>query len=249
MRGTLLPLVLLAVCLPIAASAQPLGSLSWGSCTPRVADAAFTGPGLYELFITMRNLDPADPVMGSELAFWIGPGVPDAWRFDDAGCQTTSGLSYNQGPAPAECPYLRGPNATNYVDVEYVTNVHKLTDPRTYPRLRLHLISAHDAFTPAAGVTYTLWHLVFDHRYSAAAEDDSDPATCDGAGRALCVYIDPTSDPVTLFSYLITRRYPYDFIYYYPDGNQVTWNHETGCPGAVPALPTTWGRLKTLYRE
>lgn len=94
-----------------------------------------------------------------------------------------------------------------------------------------------------------LWHLVFDHRSSAAVENDSDPATCDGAGRPLCVYLDPTTDPDGVFPHLFTRNDPYESLVFHPDSLEVAWNQQTGCLKPVPTLPTTWGRLKTLYRE
>src|SRR5262245_33510766 len=71
--------------------AQPQVVLSWVHSCPTVQrNESFTGPGIYTLWVGAKNLTPANKNYGFDVRLFYGPTVPDAWRFDDGGCQTGS---------------------------------------------------------------------------------------------------------------------------------------------------------------
>jgi len=252
--------VLLALCVATTSgrgephSFDPHARLSWGTCTTQIQNANFGDATKYDLVYSVTNLTPADTVIGNDITLWVGPGVPDAWRFDLYGCQTSSGLTHLNGPISPECPMLRGAHALEIGETHYqISGGGKLgPDPRTFPRLEIRLAALHDDFVPEAGTTYTLWHLVFDHSYTAGGVD-GDPGTCDDGAIGQCNYgtLGVTNGIDESPSVLLTKpsQYKVPILYATASDQFVTWNSQGGCPGAIPTVPTTWGRLKTLYRE
>src|SRR5262249_54135623 len=75
---------------------NPQAVMSWGSACPTVVtDKTFTQmstdgtvPNPYPMYIMAKNLTAADANVGTDINLFYGRGLPDAWRFDDAGCQT-----------------------------------------------------------------------------------------------------------------------------------------------------------------
>src|SRR5688572_19636577 len=83
------------------ALAEPVVDLSWSFCTGTVLTSRAIGPGdMAGVYSTVRGHQA--PHQGYRLT-WIvrtpGPGFPDAWRFDAAGCQGTEFITINpRGP-------------------------------------------------------------------------------------------------------------------------------------------------------
>jgi hypothetical protein len=186
------------------------------------------------MWIGLKNLTPADQNIDADLTLYIGPSVSDAWRFDDVGCQTGSRMALNNLPNSKSCPAMRGSSPLTFTDYEY--------DPVTQ-RVTFRLAVSYDPFTPATGVTYVLWNLVFDHTHSAAGSD-ADPSTCDNAGLPLTITMSDASDP-NYPPFLITPQNVFEYIHFADPSDQiVTWNGSQ--PVATKA--STWGRIKGTYR-
>jgi hypothetical protein len=239
MKRVLTILTVGATALSVAATAgwaqNPQATLSWGSCPPQVANADFA-PAAFNLVASAKNLTAADANVGVVLNLLIGPNCPDAWRFDDSGCQTGAGVTTNTNAFnKTTCPALKGLSplgSTNY----FYDSVSK--------RLLVNLSNTYDTFTPAPATNYTMYQVSFDHAASVAGAGNP-PSTCGGADLGVCIAFDPASS-VLLETVGGGTAVPFTFS---PatDGF-VTWNSGNGCPGSVPTEPATWGKVKGLYR-
>jgi hypothetical protein len=165
----LLLVALLLAAAPTVADAQYV-RLSWGTCDPQVADTTFSGPGIYKLVVSAIGVDGT--LIGHDSKITIGPGIQDAWRFDDGGCQGGERLAITSNGLSKTCPPLRGTNPLAITLYGYDAGTHTV-------ELRLALVF--DEFSASADTRYTLWQLTFDHTYSVAGAD-SEVATCDNAG-------------------------------------------------------------------
>ena len=219
--------------------------LSWGTCSPQVQNANFAA-ATFNMVVSARNLTAADANVGTDVTVYVGPNVPEAWRFDDAGCQTGSQITFNPAALSKACPVMKGANSLTITNAAY--------DPAgtAGPRLNIRLAITYDTFTPAPGTEYTLWQVGFNHAFSAAGTD-ADPNTCDQGDLPQCIGATKgvsTTDPQTNPSILLAATgIPVPFLYASPDDEFLTWNSIAagGC-NPVPALPATWGKVKGLYR-
>src|SRR5262249_12239158 len=82
--------------------------LSWGTGDTQVGDQEFAGPGIYTLVLSAMGAPTVN--YGHDSTVHIQPAVPDAWRFDDAGCQTGNRLGL-QVAAFDSCAAMLGANA------------------------------------------------------------------------------------------------------------------------------------------
>lgn len=197
--------------------------LSWGTCSPQVANQAFLGPGIYTLVLSAKG--NATTNYGHDSQLTIHPAVPDAWRFDNAGCQTEQRLDLRVEGIGDTCPAMLGLNS--------LTITSYFLDVDGSAALRLAI--TYDNITTTQDQRYVLWKIGFDHTHSVAGTD-ADPQTCDGAATPLNFAV--TSQiglPGGL--YLITTMEPGDQV--------VTWN---GGVSHARIQQTTWGRLKGMYR-
>lgn len=253
MFRVLIVLFLVSVAAPLGAQPHtftPHARLSWGTCTPQIQNANFGDATHYDLVVSISNLTPADTVIGNDITLCIGPQVTDAWRFDLDGCQTSSGLTHLNGPISPECPMLRGAHPLEIRATFYALSGDPLfDDPYLFPRLEIRLAALHDDFVPEAGTIYTLWHLIFDQSYTVGGVD-GDIGTCDNGAVGQCIYGTLGNDvvrPSVLLTNPSQQKIPIN--YASATDRFLTWNSPGGCPGVIPTVPTTWGRLKTLYRE
>jgi len=196
-----------------------LARLSWGTCDPQVHDQTFTGPGHYVLVLSA--VGSANTNVGHDSELRIRPAVPDAWRFDDAGCQ--SGRLGLQVAGIDSCPPMVGTNplaiTSYFLDVD--------------GSAALRLAIVYDDLTITANQRYILWKIDFDHTHSTPGSD-ADPATCDGASIPLNL----TVLPQILISGGLALPLAME-----PNDLPATWNG-----GQVKTQPVTWGRVKALYR-
>ena len=193
--------------------------LSWGTCTPQVANQDFAGPGVYTLVLSVSGASISQ--YGHDSTLRIQPAVPDAWRFDDAGCQTGSRLSL-QNVAVDPCPAMRGANALEIT--QYSLDLDGSAE--------LRLAVVYDDFVTVANQRYVLWKIGFDHTQSVAGA--SGPDACGGANTRLNFSVLPQIG-LTGGNYLFLGMEPGD--------SPATWNG-----GDTRAKPTTWGAVKALYR-
>jgi len=229
--------------------AQPQALLSWGlntACTTPtptvVTNNDFTaGPGIYSLYIALKNV--VDNNSAYDVRLMIGPNCPDAWRFDDAGCQLAPQVAITQtGNGKTACPVLRGtaplPLTGTFYDASGGPN----------GRLEIRLAVAYDVFTPTLGPNqyYMLWTLAFDHSVSVVGTSP-DANHCGGAEVPQCLAI--SEDPGKESFLLNDQNQHENFTYINPHDQYITWAAASNCPGTVvPTQPATWGRVKGLYR-
>jgi hypothetical protein len=208
--------------------------LSWNSCAPQRPDTAFAGPVPYRLVVSADDLRPgylADDNVGTDMTLAVaatdGGAVPDAWRFDEAGCQTPIYYDCQPRALSAECPAMVGPRPlkiTTYV-----------CDPATRScSLRMGIV--YDPFSPVAGRRYTLWQVWFDMQYAAVGPGVAGEI-CGGAERQVRIrLVDAVILPVNGYTTYFNAT-PGDRAY-------LIWNKEP----PVAAAPVTWGHVKGLYR-
>lgn len=242
-RGiTIFAVTVTAICAAASAgwAQAPQLRLSWGTCSPQVINADFAA-STFNLVVSTRNLTAADANVGTDLTLFVGPNVPEAWRFDDAGCQTGSQIVFSAAALSKACPVMKGANSLT------ITNAAYDAAGVAGPRLNIRLAITYDTFTPAPGTEYTLWQVAFNHTFSTAGTD-ADPNTCDNGSLPQCIGATLGTDPVNPSILLAATGIPVPFLYALPTDQYVTWNSAVGCPGSVPALPATWGKVKGLYR-
>ena len=208
--------------------------LSWNSCTPQRPDTAFGGPLSYRLVVSAADLRPGylyDDNFGTDITLAIAPAdggtVPDAWRFDEAGCQTPIYYDCQARALNPECPAMAGPRPLKLTLYTY--------DP-TSRICSLRLAITYDPFSPEAGRRYTLWQVWFDMQY--VAEGPGVPGEiCGGAERQVRIsFVDAMLAPV--------NGYPSYFKPTPNDRGYLLWNKEP----PVLTASITWGRVKGLYR-
>ena len=207
---------------PVPSSASV--RVSWNSCSPQVSDTYFSGPGTYKLVISATGV--AQPMIGHDSSLLFGFGLADAWRFDDAGCQTGSQWSASPTAFSKSCPALLGNAPLPIVFFGYA--------PDTQCG-ELRLAVAFDEITPVAATRYTLWQVTFDHTYSVVGPSTPGEA-CGGAERGIS--IDPQFALIACSSGQLLALQPT------PGDDRVTWQGGA----AVRTVPVTWGKLKGLYR-
>jgi hypothetical protein len=196
--------------------------LSWGTCSPQINNQNFSGPGAYTLVLSA--VGSATTSVGHDSELRIRPAVPDAWRFDDAGCQTGSRLNLQVAGVGDSCPAMLGANpltiTSYFIDVD--------------GSAALRLAVTYDDLQTIADQRYVLWKIGLDHTHSIAGSD-TDPSTCDGASIPLNLSMDFTT---ILLSSGFALNAPLD-----PTDQPAYWNG-----GQVPTKPMTWGHVKALYR-
>jgi hypothetical protein len=217
-------LALLLVAGTAAAQNEGCYTLSWNTCTPQVADQAFTGPTVYKLVLSATGLSAQN--LGHDTNLLIGPAVPDAWRFDDPGCQTGSQLSIAGSGLSKTCPSILGGAPLPITQYGY--------DPVS-KFCALRLAVAYNDITPVAATRYTLWQLSFNHLYSVVGPTNPG-VDCGGADQGLA--FDPE------FVQIAQSTGSLNFLQPCPGNARCTWQ---GGP-AVPTVPASWGKVKGLYR-
>ena len=221
-----------------AAHAQGCIRLSWGSCDPWNKDKTYTGPAAYVLVQSIAGVDAPNVATDSNIRITAETptgAVPDAWRFDDTGCQTGSQLGLSSNGFSKVCLPFKG------------TNPLAITAYSTggFGEGNLRLAIAYDTFDPAPATRYTTWIITFDHSFSTTGP--SDPGlTCGGAEikenfQHLREDNSYFAGYLTLDNQFVTLT-PCDQD---PFNIAATWN---GGFLPVAAKETTWGKVKGLYR-
>jgi len=238
--------VLAAVALLVSCSAPAhaqhgCARVSWGTCDPWIEDKTYAGPGTYQMVLSVFG--NSDSNVGSDsqirlrhrIPFGAQGPIPDAWRFDDAGCQTGSRLHLSNDALNTSCPAMLGANP------QLITLYGIDVDGSAYLRLAV----MYDTFQPVASTRYTLWLINFDLSLSNIGPTPPDHSTCGGIDECMNFYLD-----------FVGILHPPSTEYFLPSCNQdpsqqkfasvATWND--GCQMPDPTLPTTWGRVKASYR-
>jgi hypothetical protein len=241
------------VALSTAGWAQnPQAIMSWGTACPTIVTNAVFPPvapqtTTYTMYIAAHNLTNADGNVGTDINLFYGRGIPDAWRFDDAGCQTGSQVTLNNNGNTKACPAMKGTNPLTITNFQLYTN-----EPTGQQRMNIRLAITYDNFVPNTGITYTLWNVIFDHSFTVVGP--SNPGvTCGGGETPICVAMtDPAvMSPADYANFgsgvLALTGIQEPFTFAAPTDGYVTWNGGANCPGTVPTVPSTWGKVKALY--
>src|SRR5262249_705123 len=194
-----------------------------GTCSPQVANQNFLGAGIYTLVLSARG--DANTNFGHDSQLTIHPAVPDAWRFDNAGCQTENRLDLRVDGIGDTGPPMLGASpltvASYFLDLD--------------GSAALRLAITYDDITTAENQRYILWKIAFDHTHSIAGTD-ADPTTCDGASAPLHFAV---TSQILLTSGYVANATPET-----GDGT-ATWN---GGIAFARQRQATWGRIKGMYR-
>jgi len=245
MKRGLVLLVVCVACLAVAGTATARDSngtirLSWDGCDPQVVDKVFTTASIYKLVLSGDNFTPGateDNNIGSDFTVDVRPTVavtspmPDAWRFDDNGCQTGSQLGLSSAAFSKTCPTMTGgaPLPITQYGVDQGNPV--------YASIRLAI--AYNEVSPLAGTRYTFWQVNFDHTYSVVGAT-TPGVDCGNAADKLCIGMSAAIIGTVRGDAAKLQVKPGDV-------NYVTWNTPATCDG-VPSQPATWGKVKSLYR-
>jgi hypothetical protein len=201
---------------------QPSLRLSWDGCDPWVGDKLFFGPAHYRMVLSTSNA--SGDFSATDNTIRIDPFVPDAWRFDDSGCQTSALTSFSTSGTKT-CPAFQGVGPLGITSFTY--------DP-VAKTAGLRLANAFNSFTADPGVRYLLWTLDFDHQSSVIGP--TVPGTSCGEADQSLEFVVASSE------FLLTSG---DLVHPIASSEQrCTWNGDP--PVATKA--TSWGHLKGLYR-
>lgn len=227
----------LVTCFAASANADGCIRASWNGCDPWVANQDFAGPATYNLVISAIGVSHQN--VGTDLNLHIYSGQPggavaDAWRFDDSGCQTSSQLVTSTAGFSKTCPVLKGLNSLTIVN--YSINGTGQAD--------LRLAITYDTFIPSAATRYTLWQLQANHAFSAAGPSDAEH--CGGAEVCEWFYFNQAI-------LLAATGQPENFTGCDVPVNvagqpAASWQASLAGTCPVENLPTTWGKVKGLYR-
>jgi hypothetical protein len=233
---------------PGRAEAIGIVDLSWDACSPIVSERVRDGAHPYSLYASVLGHDtPHRAYQVFIVVETIGtpPGAftpyPDAWRFDVAGCQTTS-LIRIDAVAPltvaAACPsfYAPPPPMQSFqirdFSFDAVSNRARGVLANSYP--------SGSATTTNPAQRYFLARFEFDHTFSVVGPGD--PGT--GEPELTCGEFE------TDMSIRLTSAEWLDL-----NGNQRSWlfgrTPVTFCSSCAvtSALPATWGAIKGQYRR
>jgi len=219
------------------AAAEPTISVHWGSCPFPAGERLNRDVGTASrdtITVTVKGL--SGPVQAAQvyLHFRSPGGLPDAWRYDDAGCEAGRATFENASPTDP-CLPLVGANLRRIVRFEY---------DELSKHGRIIYAQAFDGFSADPSVVYTLGRFTFDH---------SAPDPCQCLETPVCI-------DISVASYLDGEFLERNFAL----GQQyLTWNDlansshcpfgdgelmTTGACGATPVRSNSWGSVKALYR-
>jgi len=228
--------------------------LSWNSCDSWNQHSCWQGPGSYRLVLSVAGL--GTPNIGTDFNIRLRlntscgfTGYPDAWRFDDAGCQTGSRLGLSSDALNPSCPALKGSSTQSFTNFS-------IEQSQEAANLRLAII--YDSVTPDPATRYTLWTITFDHSHSIEGASPPDHSSCGGAEECIFFLVDTAI-------LLATSGVPLNFtgcdVNLYPPAPAAVWGECFVCGPSDPAIlagvsdcapvPTrssTWGRVRATYR-
>jgi len=222
------------------ASAHAAGTvrLNWNPCT--------TGP-------VVTSVGPGDAVMmwatvygheeshrGYEIRVTLqsptGSSFPDAWRFDDAGCQDPSfGLLFLSPLASTPfCPRFMQSASTPVTIQNYtydgLTDGANIVVAAQYPTVA--------SSNPA--VRYAVFSARFEHAFSTVGPTVPGES-CGGLSTPICI-------AVTKAEWIRSDGFVLPFTI---QPNAITINDPQGlvCAAATPARAATWGTIRQMYRR
>lgn len=244
-------LTLLFVCsgLGAASLAQAAdGSLamSWETCTPPVdPTAANKIPGTTKASLIFSVTGNDQTHNAYQVRFLVSAAnrtTPDAWRFDNDGCQGDALLAINNFPPAAiskACPAFKGASA---LEIKGYDNVNPTPDqPYLATQMRGNLAVTYPPTVANPATRYFLAQFEFDHLFSVDGAGDP-PNSCGGNDVPVCFALLRPSGYVRVSDGI---EYPFA-----ASNSYVTYGATplAGCP-ETPAKAATWGQIKSQYRN
>jgi hypothetical protein len=223
----LLPAAWLAAAVVLLLTAIPAAPdtvvrYNWDRCEPFVRNRDYEGPGHYTQTLSITGLPASAKFMTLSIA--VNTHRETAWGFFQNGCPGPSRLVAR--PFVADCDTIPGLD----VLAQWSRNIDGAADELSV-EFRLD-----PAFLPDPLQRYGLATITFDHEL---AETDCYPAAetlCFLIMGGLCLAGDT-------------------FVFVYPEHDRLTWNDSAAEPdcaarrqGFVGVRPSSWGRVKSLYR-
>jgi hypothetical protein len=222
------------------AAAEPEVRLDWNDiqCRTTPLDLSLSEP--YEVVLGVFVLGQADPQTGYSVRLRIGPAnpsaFPDAWRFDDTGCQSGRLFMNYNNPIPEACPYLflglSNIRATRSVSYDASISTEDL-------KFRLDYVGT--SIAPSPTRRYNVVWFVFDH-FNSVTGPSSPPTTCGGLEQAMCFQL---SDAQWTDS--AGTAHPWTIATPFASVNAAALGGAAVCT-ATPARAATWGAIKQQYR-
>ncbi len=223
----ILALVVLMVVIAGAVQAQETTRLAWNSCNA-VPDQTFTGPAIYKLVLSC--IGATGLYSGHDTLVNLGPAfpIPDAWRFDDLGCEGNTLIAFSNAGLVKTCPALQGTAPLGITNYGYDTNIS--------PYVQIRMANTFNEFNAVSTQRYTLFIVSFDMTYAVTGPGDP-PNSCGGAEIGMnfqsmgteFLHTDGHLSKDTTNSELFA-----------------TW--QGGAPIPTQTTTTTWSRMKGLYR-
>ena len=239
MRKLLTGMAILSTLLVAGVSQAAVGTvnMSWTSCTGPVDINA--SPVITRLYLSVIGHDV--PHKAYDVRFIYGSAtqqVPDAWRFDAAGCEGPTLIQQNL--TSKTCPGFM--QATSGLQIKKV-QFSPASDPYATSLMQVLLANSYNEGVAVSdpAVRYLLEEVVFDLQAAVTGAGDP-PNTCGGLETPMCFKLS-----FATFLDMNGTEIPFN-----RGVSQVTYNAvATGsspCDG-VPAKPTTWGNIKGQYRN
>jgi hypothetical protein len=220
--------------------------LSWDQCAPIVVDKTTAASETHSLFVSI--IAHEEPHRGYNIWGLVGTAArttPDAWAFDEDGCQGLQLLEIRHTPrAPLSkaCPPFDG--GAPAVQVKTYDKGQWLfgyaPDIRRFVCANAYTVTQHA--NPAT--RYFLMSLEFAHTYSVVGPGEPG-STCGGFENAICFWL--MNDKLQYLDAAGHEQSLEPFIGQY----FATFNNAAngmGCP-AVPVRNRTWGQIKSQYRQ
>jgi hypothetical protein len=224
-----------------SASAIPLVSMSWDACTGPI-DKAIAPGSTASVFASVIGHDTPHKAYQVQLRVATGTGsLPDAWRFDPTGCQTSAQLTIDHLSPLKAYPSFQGALASQQVkDYSYngLTGVALSQLFNAYPNLGLG-----NTVQIVPATRYFLGRWLFNHAFSVNGPTTPE-VDCGGLEAAVCQASVSVSNFPASWVDIAGATIPWTFAQEF-----VTTNGHVGCPGATPTKNTTWGNIKDQYKR
>ena len=226
-------------------AANGVVNFSWDNCAPVVQDKTTATPGNYAWYISELGNDTFHTGHQVRVIYANSTQtVPDAWRFDPSGCQTSPFVVLDH-TAPAAvsktCPSFSGiAGAVAVKDLNF-TDVN---DPYATSTMRVVIASGYAAGANAVATTrYFLGSATFNLGAAVVGPGDG-VTTCGGFEQPICFKL----TTATYYDGTLLQEINFDRPVAPGDPLFITFNGPSAC-GAVPTRPSTWGTIKGQYRQ
>jgi len=242
---------IVALSIAAAAHAAPgIAILAWNGCnTSPITNLAVAAGQSSGVHLTCFVTGQSDPTLGYQVQILYGDAnhaVPDAWRFDAAGCQGSGFVVLNHlapSSLSTSCPSFQ--NAGGARTSLQIKDLNFSPPSLPYPLTMMRIVVANVFATgnaPVAAAKYFLCDAEFDHTFSVVGPTPSDHSACGGLEDGICFHL-------VSATYLLDSPAQPEVPFQIGSGAFVSANAPGGSCLVDAAHPTTWGAIKGQYRN